>query len=231
VVFPPFNLLFVTAPPAPSPRLPNSSIMPFPLAALQPASSRSSTSSGRPFSLASASRSGSGWLLFSLSIAGAPSLPPCDMAEMGSVAVCSPGKPRVAWYDAADPFAWTSPKLPDLECALWSLDPPADDPVPIRSGGSPRGFWRPSCGVVLEPMGVARRRAGGIGRARLGCTSLEPFTTGLAFGDAGMDRPRRGVRPPLWARPPGTGGRRRGTVADMMVHDGGFTCGGTPCCI
>jgi hypothetical protein len=66
---------------------------------------------------------------------------------------------------------------------------------------------------------VARRSAGGIGRARLGWTSFEPFTTGLAFGDGGMERPRRGVRLPPWARPPGTGGRRRGTAEDM------FGCG------
>lgn len=134
---------------------------------------------------------------------------------MGSVPVCSAERPNVAWYDAADPFAWNSPTLPDLESALASLDPPADDPVPILSGGSPRGFCRPSCGVVLEPIGVARRSAGGIGRARLGCTSLEPLVTGLAFGEAGMERPRRGVRFPLCARaPPGTGGRRRGTAED-----------------
>lgn len=113
------------------------------------------------------------------------------------------------WYDAADPFACTSPKLPDLESALASLDPPADDPVPIRSGGR----RRPSCGVLFEPMGVARRSAGGIGRERLGCTSLVPFVTGLAFGEAGIERPRRGG--PLWARPPGTGGLNRGTV-DMV---------------
>jgi hypothetical protein len=69
--------------------------------------------------------------------------------------------------------------------------------------------------VLWEPMGVARRRAGGMGRALTGCPSLEPFMTGLAFGDGGMDRPRRGVRAPPWERPPGTGGRRRGTV-DMV---------------
>jgi hypothetical protein len=65
-------------------------------------------------------------------------------------------------------------------------------------------------------MGVARRSAGGIGRARLGWTSFEPFTTGLAFGDGGIERPRRGVRLPPWARPPGAGGRRRGTAEDML---------------
>jgi hypothetical protein len=70
---------------------------------------------------------------------------------------------------------------------------------------------------VLEPMGVASRSAGGIGRARLGWTSFEPFTTGLALGDGGMERPRRGGRLPLWARPPGTGGRRRGTAEDMLA--------------
>lgn len=112
-------------------------------------------------------------------------------------------------------MAWTSPKLPDLECALASLEPPADSPVPICSGGNPRGFCRPSCGVVLEPMGVARRSCGGIGRPSVGTASLAPFTTGLALGDAGMERPRRGVRLPLWARPPGMGGRRRGAGDDM----------------
>ncbi|KAH4927483.1 hypothetical protein HBI94_171460 [Parastagonospora nodorum] len=104
--------------------------------------------------------------------------------------------------------------LPDLESALASLEPPADDPVPMRSGGRAR---RPSCGVVLEPMGVARRRAGGMGRDKLGWTSFVPLVTGLAFGEAGMERPRRGaVRPPPWERPPGTGGRRRGTAWDML---------------
>jgi hypothetical protein len=85
----------------------------------------------------------------------------------------------------------------------------------MRSGGSTREFCRVSCGVVLEPMGVARRRAGGMGRDRLGCTSLELFMTGFAFGDGGMERPRRGTRPPVGARRPGTGGWRRGTV-DML---------------
>jgi hypothetical protein len=82
----------------------------------------------------------------------------------------------------------------------------------MRSGGSARAFLRVSCGVVLEPMGVARRRAGGMGRDRPGCTSLELFMTGLALGDGGMERPRRGTRPPAGARRPGTGGWRRGTV-------------------
>lgn len=189
--------------------------MPLLLAALHPASSRSSTSNGLPFSSAMASRSGNGWLLFSLSMDGAPSLPPCDMAEMGSEPFCRPGKPKAAWYDDADPVACTSPKLPDLECALASLEP-AESPVPICSGGRPLGFCRPSSGVVLDPMGVARRSWGGIGgRPSVGTPSVEPVTTGLAFGDAGMERPRRGVRLPLWARPPGIGGRRRGAGDDM----------------
>jgi hypothetical protein len=53
------------------------------------------------------------------------------------------------------------------------------------------------------PMGVANCSTGG------------GFVTGLACGDGGMERPRRGVRTPLWARPPGMGGRRRGAGDDM----------------
>lgn len=63
-------------------------------------------------------------------------------------------------------------------------------------------------------MGVASRSAGGIGRPTLGCTSFVPFVTGLAFGEAGMERPSRGG-PRCW-RPPGTGGLNRGTEVDML---------------
>jgi hypothetical protein len=94
------------------------------------------------------------------------------------------------WREDTEPLVW-SPRLPDLESALPLLVPA--DKSPICNGGRTR---RPSCGVVLEPKGVARRRAGGIGRALTGWPSLEPFTTGLAFGDGGMERPRRGVRAP-----------------------------------
>lgn len=62
---------------------------------------------------------------------------------------------------------------------------------------------------------MARRSAGGMGRPRVGTLSVAPFTTGLALGDVGMERPRRGGRLPLWARPPGMGGRRRGAGVDM----------------
>ena len=71
----------------------------------------------------------------------------------------------------------------------------------------------PSCGVVFEPMGVASWRRGGIGRPTAGCPSLVPLTTGRAFGDGGIDRPRAGLRGP---RPPGTGARRRGTGEAML---------------
>lgn len=99
----------------------------------------------------------------------------------------------------------------------------------ICSGGNPCGVRLepigvascnrgrpPSCGVVFEPKGVASCRRGGIGRPALGCPSLVPFTTGRAFGDGGMERPRAGLRGP---RPPGTGARRSGT-GDAM-----FGCG------
>lgn len=54
---------------------------------------------------------------------------------------------------------------------------------------------------------------GGIGLPSVGTPPPAPFVTGLAFGEPGMERPSRGG--PL-ARPPGTGGRRRGTGADMV---------------
>ena len=84
-------------------------------------------------------------MLFSLSIAGAPSLPPWDIADIGSEPcdLCIIGKPRAAEYDEAadvDPFPCpASPKLPDLECPLASLEPPADRPAPICNGGRPLG--------------------------------------------------------------------------------------------
>jgi hypothetical protein len=58
-----------------------------------------------------------------------------------------------------------------------------------------------------------------MGRLRVGTLSVEPFTTGLAFGDGGMDRPRRGVRLPLCERLPGMGGRRSG-AGDAMAGAG-----------
>lgn len=48
--------------------------------------------------------------------------------------------------------------------------------------------------------------------------------TGLACGDGGMERPRRGVRAPL-CRPPGTGARRRGTGAGLDIVDSTWVFG------
>lgn len=81
-------------------------------------------------------------------------------------------------------------------------------------------------------MGVASDSLGVLLAARLkrgisgGCESSG--LTGLAFGEGGMPRVRRGVRLPLWLRPPGTGGRRSGT-GEVMVRrlrdaDGGRLC-------
>ena len=49
-----------------------------------------------------------------------------------------------------------------------------------------------------------------------------PLATGFTLGEAGMAKPRRGVRVPLLLRPPGIGGRSSGAGEDM-VADGG--CG------
>lgn len=73
-VFPSLSLQRVTAPPAPSPRLPNSTIFPRSLAASQPSSSKSSASRGLPFSRLSLSKSGKRPLtLLSRSMATVPS--------------------------------------------------------------------------------------------------------------------------------------------------------------
>ena len=55
-VLPPLSIHFVTAPPAPSPKLPSSMMRPSLFAAFHPISSKSCTSSGRPFSKLSCSR-------------------------------------------------------------------------------------------------------------------------------------------------------------------------------
>ena len=99
-VFPPLSTHCVTAPPAPSPNEPISTILPSRLAAFHPASSKSSTSSALPFSKLSFSKSGNKPRLFSRSIAAPPGLPlpppppppplpPADplMADNGSFAV------------------------------------------------------------------------------------------------------------------------------------------------
>jgi hypothetical protein len=139
---------------------------------------------------------------------------------MGSEPFCSPGKPNAAWYEDAEPFACTSPKLPDLECALASLEPDADSPVPICSGRRSLGFGRCSYGVLFVPMGVTRLSVGGpglrgCGAFNVGMPSLAPFVTGLALGDGGIERPSRGGPLPP-GRAPGIGGRRRGAGDDMF---------------
>jgi len=137
---------------------------------------------------------------------------------MGSVAFWTPMNPSAAWYDEAEPFACTSPKLPDLECALASLEPDADSPgPPMISGGGARAF-RPSCGPLLVPMGVTRLSCGvwrGWGAFRVGIPLPAPLVTGRAFGDGGMDRPSWGG-PLLPGRAPGMGGRSRGAGDDML---------------
>lgn len=113
----------------------------------------------------------------------------------------------------------TSLKLPDLECALASLEPDADSPVPIWSGGKARGPCLFSCGALLvEPRGVTTLSLGGWGRpCGMGGAMLPfaSFATGRWFGEGGIDRPSDGG-PLLPGRAPGMGGRRRGAGADMF---------------
>lgn len=230
-VFPSFSMQRVTAPPAPSPRLPSSTIMFSLLAALHPASSRSSTSSDLPFSKVSFSRSGSTPpKLFPLSIAAPPSLaPPAEDAEPadddGSPEPC--GLSMMA-KSAADigPIPMPSPKLSERELPLVSLEPLRGKPAGTWIGGRRGGCARPSCGVLSLPEGVATRSLGGTGRWS-GGTSDVPFATGLALGEGGMASPRRGILPALLLREPGIGGRRRGAGDDMAegVFEGGGSDG------
>ncbi len=84
----------------------------------------------------------------------------------------------------------------------------------------------PSCMNPWLPMGVARDNFGGplAAKLNLGISfkgSASP-ATGRAFGEGGIPSVRRGVRLPLWLRPPGTGGRRSGT-GDDIVEEGRWT--------
>jgi len=73
-VFPPFKVHLVTAPPAPSPRLPNSTILFSRLAIRHPSSSKSSTSNVLALSRLNLSISSNPFMLPSLSMPTPPSL-------------------------------------------------------------------------------------------------------------------------------------------------------------
>lgn len=97
----------------------------------------------------------------------------------------------------------------------------------------------PSCGVNRLPCGVASRSCGSAGRedeargiwscsggtsglGQAAPTAMGAGWTGLTLGEGGMPRVSLGVRVPLLLRAPGTGGRRRGAGADMLLSDGGL---------
>lgn len=140
IVLPPFSMHLVTAPPAPSPKLPISSILFSRLATLHPSSSSSSTSKVLPLSRLSLSNASRPFILPSLSIPTPPSLwfeykePTADAGSGVPCGRCKPycdAKDKAEYCDPADvgPLAFPSsgPKLPDLECAaLLSLPPLAD---------------------------------------------------------------------------------------------------------
>lgn len=225
-VFAPFSMHRVTAPPAPSPRLPSSTILPCSLAANHPSSSRSSTSRGLPFSRLSLSRSGrSPFILLSRSIATPPSteLIADDGSGVPPRGFRRPMANERAEYvdDDADagplPFPSRFVKLPVLECPFASPNPGI-----CSGGGRPLCNEPPSRGVSCVPMGVASLSCGGAGRPAGRC-SLGPSRTvvlvsgltGLTLGEGGIPSVNRGVREPL-LRLPGTGGLRRGAGDDIV---------------
>lgn len=68
----------------------------------------------------------------------------------------------------------------------------------------------------------------GIWRERPAGRAAAAPSTGLADGEGGMARPRRGVRAPPLEREPGIGGRRRGAGEDIL----GGCCGkGSMLCV
>src|SRR3954468_17451943 len=156
-VFPPFSIHRVTAPPAPSPKLPNSSIRFSILATLHPSSSNSSTSKVLPLSKLNLSNASSPVMLPSRSIPTPPSLRSeysDPTAEAGSGVPWGCRNPycdandKAEYWDPAEvgPLTLPSngPKLPDLECAaLLSLPPLADWFAFVIILGRP--FCRPPC--------------------------------------------------------------------------------------
>lgn len=218
-VLPPFNMHLVTAPPAPSPRLPSSMIFFCSLAASQPSSSRSSTSSGRPFSKLSLSRSGKRpFTLFSRSIDTPPSRSEYTelIAEDGSGVPpwgCRSIANDKAEYVDEDADAGPLP-LPSVFVALPFLEWPF---------GSLGRNEPPSCGICWDPMGVASLSWGGAGRLEgrcsLGSSDRAAFPsgfTGLALGEGGIPSVRRGVRDPELLRARGTGGLSSGAGEDIV---------------
>jgi hypothetical protein len=109
-----------------------------------------------------------------------------------------------------------SPKLPERERSLVSLEPLVAELAIWRGGRRGCGGRPPSAGTAVVPRGVLSFRTGGCGRVSNGAISVVPFVTGRTCGDGGIERPRRGVRLAELLREPGIGGRRRGAGADMV---------------
>lgn len=186
-VFPPLSLHRVTAPPAPSPRLPNSSILPHSLAFFHPSSSRSSTSR---FSLSQsmlALRSGPSWIdnpLATPEVSGEP--------RTWFLSPIAKLKAEYCWLTCCTGLAYDAARF----CSIGpSRSPPAAGfpGVARLSFGGPRpllGWGGPIWGNPL-----------------LICWG---WGTPL-LGDPGIESPRRG------GPREGTGARRSGTCAvDIM---------------
>lgn len=240
-VLPPSSLHLVTAPPAPSPRLPSSMIFPSLFAAFHPRSSKSCTSSGCPLSSSSFARSTSSpCILPSLAIASPP-----DCAELTEGAA-EPGSLRplirswkltceIELLVDSDPAAFVpvlAPKLFVRLCAESSLLFAALDapkaPGITKGGPRFRGCTF-SCGVWFEPIGVAKLNFGACDLPiAMGCMSAiggaAELLTGLWCGEAGIDSPSRGTFGPDCCRgAPGIGGRSSGAGDAISERSGGST--------
>lgn len=107
-----------------------------------------------------------------------------------------------------------------------------ETPVTFSGGGPTLFFCGFSCGVWLEPIGVARLSLGGclVGIAKGGRAEFSDIggaaalLTGRAFGEAGIANPNRGTLFPEDDLPaPGIGGLSNGAGDAMSVRSGGST--------
>lgn len=221
-VLPPLSLHLVTAPPAPSPRLPSSSIRFSTLAIRQPSSSSSSASNFRTFSKVMASIAPSSPCRLSCRDMSTP--PSLAFENIDPVELCGSGvpcdfAPPTPYCDTNDKFEYCDP----AEVGL--LPRPPKLSVRLCASLLPLALWpcctlTSSCGAPREPRRGLRVSFGRVGLEEGaaswgGCCWPAVPPTAFALGEGGIARPSRGVRAPP-PRAPGMAGRRRGAGAFIM---------------